>query len=113
MARAGLPVSGMPQFLYNSAREGWTTPFSSVQRDWMTHSCPSQAQSKLNRACAFVSTGAWSFASFQVWPPSVETSTLVILPPPDQAKPVISTYPGRMFIPGEGRVITDFGAHSK
>src|ERR1700730_11901766 len=114
MARAGLSVSAMPQFLYSSARVGWTSPFSSVHRDWITASCPSQAQSKLNRVCALGRIGACSLASFQLLPPSVETSTLAILPPPDWAKPGISSYRGRgIFIPAEDRVMTDFGAHSK
>src|ERR1700676_1232849 len=103
----------MPQSLYNSATDGWTSPWSSVQRDRITASSPSQAQSKLKRVCAFGSTGACSFASFQLLPPSVDISTLLTAPPPDQARPVISTYPGRRtFNPPEGRVITDFGPHS-
>src|SRR5580704_18187989 len=116
MARFGFCASSptMPQFLYNSARDGCTSPRSSVQRDWITASSPSQAQSKLKRVCAFGSTGACSFASFQLRPPSVDTSTLLTAPPPDQANPVIWTYPlPAIFSPPEGRVITDFGPHSK
>src|SRR6266446_3681822 len=79
-----------------------------------TASSPSQTQSKVNRVCAFECTGVCSFASFQVRPPSVDTSTLLTAPPPDQAKPVIWTYPLLgIFSPAEGRVITDFGPHSK
>src|SRR5216684_663970 len=104
----------MPQFLYNSARDGCTSPVSSVERDMITVSSPFQTQSNVNRVCAFGSTGACSFASFQLRPPSVETSTLLIAPAPDQAKPVIWTYPWPgIFSPPEGRVITDFGPHSK
>jgi hypothetical protein len=33
------------------------------------------------------------FASLQVLPPSVDTSTFLTAPPPDHAKPVIWTYP--------------------
>src|ERR1700733_12119111 len=116
MARAGFCASAllMPQWSYNSARDGWTSPFSSVQRDRITASCPSQAQSKLNRVCAFECTGVWSVASFQLRPSSVDTSTLLTLPPPDHAKPVIWTYPRPgIASPAEGRVITDFGPHSK
>src|SRR5262247_1927390 len=77
-------------------------------------SSPFQAQSKVNRVCAFECTGVWSFASFQLLPPSVDTSTLLITPPPDQARPVIWTYPlPGMLNPAEGRVITDFGPISK
>src|SRR5579871_4787864 len=100
----------MPQLAYSSARDGWTSSSSSVQRDMITASWPSQAQSKVNRVCALGSTGAWSLASFQVRPPSVDTSTFLTTPPPDQAMPVTWTYPGRAtFSPAEGRVITDFG----
>src|ERR1700686_4699313 len=46
-------------------------------------------------------------------PPSVDTSTRRIAPPPDQAKPVISWNPGLgSRCPPEGRVITDFGPNS-
>src|SRR5947208_1332420 len=77
-------------------------------------SSPFQAQSNVNRACAFECTGVCSLASFQLLPPSVDTSTLLITPPPDQAKPVIWTYPLRgMLSPADGRVITDFGPISK
>ena len=38
-----------------------------------------------------------------------EESDVKIVPPPDQAKPVIWAYPRGICIPGEGRVITDFG----
>src|SRR3954451_16819412 len=80
----------------------------------ITVSSPFQTQSNVNRVCAFVCTGVCSFASFQLLPPSVDTSTLVIAPAPDQAKPVIWTYPlPGSFIPPEGCVITDFAAHSK
>src|SRR5215510_14754579 len=116
MERAGffISASGMPQYLYSSACVGCTSPFSSVQRDMSTASSPFQAQSKVNRVWAFECTGVCSFASFQLLPPSVDTSTLLITPPPDQAKPVICTYPRPgMFIPPEGRVITDFGPISK
>src|SRR5579864_1637153 len=77
-------------------------------------SSPFQAQSKVNRVWAFGSTGPFSLASFQLLPPSVEISTLRTAPPPDQAKPVIWTYPLRSgSSPAEGRVITDFGPHWK
>src|SRR5271156_2445335 len=80
----------------------------------ITASPPSQAHSKLNRVCALVCTGPSSLASFQLRPPSVETSTLLTLPPPDQAKPVTWTYPRPgIASPAEGRVITDLGPHSK
>jgi len=40
--------------------------------------------------------------------------TLAILPPPDQAKPVIWTYPlVSVITSADGRVITDFGPSSK
>src|SRR5215470_179179 len=79
-----------------------------------TASSPFQAQSNVNRVWALVCTGPCSFASFQLLPPSVDTSTLLITPPPDQAKPVIWTYPLRaMLSPADGRVITDFGPISK
>src|SRR4029453_19043542 len=58
--------------------------------------------------------GVCSLGSFQLLPPAVDTSTLLITPPPDQARPVIWTYPLRgMLRPAEGRVITDFGPISK
>src|SRR6266853_2225438 len=85
-----------------------------MQRDKSIASSPSQAQSKVNRVCAFVCTGVWSVASFQLAPPSVDTSTLLTLPPPDQARPVIWTYPRPgIASPAEGRVVTDFGPPSK
>jgi len=44
----------------------------------------------------------------------INLKTAKTAPPPDQAKPIISTYPlPGSFSPAEGRVITDFGAHSK
>src|SRR6516225_9437379 len=102
----------MPQFLYSSAIDGCTSPWSSVQRDTITASSPFQAQSNVNRVWAFGTTGPVSFASFQVLPPSVDTSTFLTAPPPDHAKPVIWTYPRpAIFSPPEGRVITDFGPH--
>src|SRR6266550_7004094 len=77
-------------------------------------SSPFQAQSNVNRVCAFECTGVCSLASFQLLPPAVDTSTLLITPPPDQARPVIWTYPLRgISSPAEGRVITDFGPISK
>ena len=81
--------------------------------DWITASCPFHSQSKLNRVWALGSTGDSSLASLQFFPPSVETSTFFTEPAPDQARPVIWTYPLRISIPAEGRVITDLAAHWK
>src|SRR5262245_44545940 len=110
VVRLGLFISVMPQSLYNASLVGCTSPVLSVLRDMSTASSPFHSQSNVKRLCA----GVCSFASFQLLPPSVETSTLVIAPAPDQARPVICTYPlPGIFMPPEGRVITDLVAHSK
>src|ERR1017187_9644468 len=102
-----------PQSLATSTTVGWTVPVSSVQRDCRIVSLPSQFHGLENRVCAFRAMGSWSCASFQVRPPSVDTSTRLTAPAPDQARPVISWKPGPgILYPPAGRVITDFGPNS-
>src|SRR5882672_5451670 len=102
-----------PQSLETSITVGWTVPVSSVQRDWRTHSLPSQVHGAENRVWALRAMGSWRVASFQVRPASVETSTRFTAPAPDHAKPVISWKPGPgILYPPAGRVITDFGPSS-
>src|SRR5580700_6171247 len=76
-------------------------------------SFPSQFHGAENRVCALRAMGLWSSASFQFFPPSVETSTRLTAPAPDHARPVISWKPGPgILYPPAGRVITDFGPSS-
>src|SRR4029450_511129 len=83
-------VSGTPQYLATCARVGCTVPSSSVQRDMMSHSLPSHVHGSAKRVCAIRKEGVRSSAPFQVLPPSVETSTFLTAPAPDQARPLIS-----------------------
>src|ERR1700730_15317247 len=101
------------QSLATSTTVGWTVPVSSVQRDCRIGSFPSQVPGLEDLACASRAMGSSSCASFQVWPPSVETSTRLTAPAPDHARPVISWKPGPgILYPPAGRVITDFGPNS-
>jgi hypothetical protein len=61
-----------------------------VQRDMSIASDPSQVQLKLNAVCAMRCGVPRKSASIQFSPPSVDTSTLLTTPPPDQAKPLTS-----------------------
>src|SRR2546425_3725656 len=80
----------------------------------MTAGVPSQLQRERKRVRHLSSTGSSSVASCQFLPPSVETSTAVIRPLPDQANPWISWSHGRSsFMPPEGRVITDLHSMAK
>src|SRR2546426_12489217 len=80
----------------------------------MTAGVPSQLQRERKRVRHLSSTGSSSVASRQFFPPSVETSTAVIRPLPDQANPWTSWSPGRSsFMPPEGRVITDLHSMTK
>src|ERR1019366_1490348 len=86
------------------------SPNSLVQRDMITVSAPSQFQGSRNRVNAFGKIGVCRFASFQVRPLSVLTSTRPIFPRPDQAKPEISYKPRPGSLCGsDGNVIKDFG----
>ena len=62
----------------------------------------------------FASTGGCNSAGAQVFPPSADTSTCLILPRPLQARPVIWYNPGPCFpfntMPPEGEVINDFAS---
>src|SRR5665213_3194299 len=82
--------SSMPQTLATSASDGCTTPLSSVQRDISMASPPSQFHGSVKRVCALRLIGSCLFASCQVLPPLVETSTQRTVPPPDHASPLIS-----------------------
>src|SRR6266542_3921901 len=99
-----LPCSAM-----NLSRSGCTAPVSPVPRDFSTLPLPSHFHGRRKRVRARGSKGAPSDAAVQVFPPSVETSTVLIVPLPDHAMPVIwwTPAPGSV-IPCEGRVITDF-----
>ncbi|MCY4122600.1 MAG: hypothetical protein OXG72_16955, partial [Acidobacteria bacterium] len=68
---------------------GCTCPLSSVHRDCSLASLPAQVHRAAKRVQAMRCAGASSAASFQLRPPSVETSTLRTAPDPDQARPVI------------------------
>ena len=80
---------GLFQYLADCARVGCTVPSSSVQRDMMTQSFTSHFHVRPKRVCATLYTGDRSSASRQLWPPSVEISTLRIAPAPDHARPLI------------------------
>src|SRR5580700_2638703 len=84
---------------------GWTVPRSAVPRESKIVPFPSQFHGAENRVCALRAMGLWSSASFQFFPPSVETSTRLTAPAPDHARPGI-------LYPPAGRVITDFGPSS-
>src|SRR5437016_10707716 len=83
-------VSGSFQYLAASARVGCTVPTSSVQRDRMSTSLPSHVHGSAKRVWAIRYAGVRSSATFHVLPPSVETSTLLTAPAPDQASPLSS-----------------------
>ena len=61
-------------------RSGWTLPCSSVERLTILVGLPSQTQSIWNRTWALDNTGWLNCACVQVFEPSVEISTLAILP---------------------------------
>src|SRR6476646_7859137 len=68
----------------------------------------------VNLVNAFDSTGSWSRAVCQLTPPSVETSTRLILPLPVHASPLISYSPGPSSgFSGQGKVITDLASISQ
>jgi hypothetical protein len=60
-----------------------------VARDLSTAPVPSHFQGSRNRVSARGSTGATRGASIHVLPPSVDTSTFLIVPLPDHAMPEI------------------------
>src|SRR5258705_13130643 len=98
-----------PCWAISASRVGCTRPVSSVARLLITAGAPFHFQGIRNRVSAYASTGADRAASAQVCPPSAETSTLLILPRPDQAIPDSSYSPCPViFNPGAGRVMTDF-----
>src|SRR5579875_514846 len=72
---------------------------------------PFQLQGKRKRVRHLLMTGSCKRAGCQLRPPSVETSTRLTLPRPDQARPVISMKPRpRGGFSGQGLVITDFAS---
>src|ERR1700694_4904088 len=93
----------------HAARAGWTRPFSSVARLGSKARSPFHCHGSRKRVTLFEKIGSCSAASRQLVPPSAETSTLLILPAPDHARPEISYQPSPcMLMPTLGWVITDF-----
>src|SRR5688572_11441454 len=98
----------------HDARVGCTLPFSSMALLWSCTGAPFHSHCRRKRVRLFENIGSWSFASRQLVPPSSDTSTRRILPAPDHARPAISYRPGPcIFMPPDGRVITDFTPISK
>jgi hypothetical protein len=60
-----------------------------VARDLSTAALPSHFHGNRKRVSARGSTGATSGAGVHVLPPSVDTSTFLMVPLPDHAMPVI------------------------
>src|SRR5689334_1263232 len=85
-----------------------------MARLWIRVGEPSHVQGRRKRVQAIGRTGSCNVAALHVVPPSVETSTRVIVPRPDQASPVISTTPGPGNVwPPEGEVMTDLASMTK
>src|SRR5215467_2400112 len=97
-----------PRNAMSCARLGWAYPVSSVARLCSTAAPPSHCHAMRKRVTDLDSTGSCNAASPQLLPPSAETSTLAILPYPDQARPEISYRPApRTVSPGDGWVMID------
>src|SRR3954454_12450507 len=93
----------------SASRLGCTLPPSSVALLTSVAGAPLQRQGIRNRVRDFGNTGCCNCAGAQVLPPSAETSTCLIEPRPDHARPETSYKPAPVrFIPGEGFVIVDF-----
>ena len=72
---------------HTSLQPGGAAPVSSTARDCRIAGLPSHTQSMLKRVRHLESTGPSMRAARQFTPPSVDTSTRLILPRPDQASP--------------------------
>ncbi|MNT35547.1 hypothetical protein D3C72_1715780 [compost metagenome] len=77
-------------------------------------SCPFHSNGARNEVKALLRIGVSSTASFQLRPPSMETSTLLILPCPLQAMPRSSCRPLRVsFCVPDGDVMMDLASIMK
>src|SRR5438552_16754708 len=92
----------------NLSRSGCTAPVLSVARDFTTTGLPLHFHGMRKQVIARGSTGGTRGATAHVLPPSVDTSTLAMVPLRDHAMPAPSYSPApRHARPGDGRAMDD------